>query len=118
MQRHPIRHTVDHVDFLLIRRDQAITVEVPIILEGDAEQVTREQGMIEHLMQVLTIKAKPGSIPDQLTYDISGLNVGDTVTVTRTNRDYLGTVRAIGPDADGVNAALARFRAAHDWTIA
>ncbi|TDC63220.1 ATP-grasp domain-containing protein [Actinomadura sp. GC306] len=44
--------------------------------------------------------------------------VGDTVTVTRTNRDYLGTVRAIGPDADGVNAALARFRAAHDWTIA
>ncbi|TDE32020.1 ATP-grasp domain-containing protein [Actinomadura sp. 6K520] len=44
--------------------------------------------------------------------------VGDSVTVTRTNRDYLGTVRAIGPAADQVNAALARFRAAHDWTIA
>ncbi|GAA0585036.1 ATP-grasp domain-containing protein [Actinomadura livida] len=44
--------------------------------------------------------------------------VGDTVTVTRTNRDYLGTVRAIGPSADQVDAALARFRAAHDWTIA
>ncbi|MEU8799484.1 siderophore biosynthesis protein [Spirillospora sp. NPDC048819] len=45
-------------------------------------------------------------------------SVGDTVAVTRTNRDYLGTVRAIGPEADEVNAALARFRAAHDWTIA
>ncbi|MFG2085399.1 acetyl-CoA carboxylase biotin carboxylase subunit family protein [Spirillospora sp. NPDC048824] len=45
-------------------------------------------------------------------------SVGDTVTVTRTNRDYLGTIRAIGSGADEVNAALARFRAAHDWTIA
>lgn len=43
--------------------------------------------------------------------------VGDSVAVTRTNRDYLGTVRAIGPGPDEVNAALARFRAAHDWTI-
>lgn len=44
--------------------------------------------------------------------------VGDSVAVTRTNRDYLGTVRAIGPGPDEVNAALARFRASHDWTIA
>ncbi|OLT30197.1 siderophore biosynthesis protein [Actinomadura sp. CNU-125] len=44
--------------------------------------------------------------------------VGDEIPLTRTNRDYLGTVRAIGPDPDGVRAALARFRAAHEWTIA
>ncbi len=81
MQRDPIRHTVEHIDFLLIRRDQEITVDVPIVLEGEAEQVVREQGMIEHLMQSLPINAKPGSIPDQLTYDISDLVVGDTVTV-------------------------------------
>jgi biotin carboxylase len=44
--------------------------------------------------------------------------VGDSVALTRTNRDYLGTVRAIGPAEDEVEAALARFRSAHDWTIA
>ncbi|MGI5322806.1 ATP-grasp domain-containing protein [Actinomadura nitritigenes] len=44
--------------------------------------------------------------------------VGDAVALTRTNRDYLGTVRAIGPARDEVEAALARFRSAHDWTIA
>ncbi|WP_433467595.1 ATP-grasp domain-containing protein [Spirillospora sp. CA-128828] len=43
--------------------------------------------------------------------------VGDTVAVTRTNRDYLGTVRAIGPGQEEINAALTRFRAAHNWTI-
>ncbi|MFV2177311.1 acetyl-CoA carboxylase biotin carboxylase subunit family protein [Actinomadura sp. LOL_016] len=45
-------------------------------------------------------------------------DVGDEVALTRTNRDYLGTVRAIGPGPDDVRAALARFRAAHEWTIA
>ncbi|MFG2005937.1 acetyl-CoA carboxylase biotin carboxylase subunit family protein [Spirillospora sp. NPDC048911] len=43
---------------------------------------------------------------------------GDTIEITNTNRDYLGTIRAIGPAEDEVEAAIARFRAAHDWTIA
>ncbi|GAA2602595.1 ATP-grasp domain-containing protein [Actinomadura fulvescens] len=43
---------------------------------------------------------------------------GDTIEITNTNRDYLGTIRAIGPARDEVEAAIARFRAAHDWTIA
>jgi hypothetical protein len=54
--------------------------------------------------------------PVQLSYRPQR-TVGDPVAVTRTNRDYLGTVRAIGPGPDEVNAALERFRAALDWTI-
>jgi large subunit ribosomal protein L25 len=81
MQRHPIRQTVDHVDFLLIRRDQEITVDVPLIAEGEASKVASEQGMIETLLTSLSVNAKPGSIPDQLTYDISDLEVGATITV-------------------------------------
>lgn len=81
MQRHPITNTVDHVDFLLIRRDQEIAVDVPVVLEGEPELVHREQGMVEHPLQVLTVLAKPADIPDQLTYDISGMVIGDTITV-------------------------------------
>ena len=81
MQRHPIRQTVDHVDFLLIRRDQEITVDVPLVAEGEPTDLEGEGGMIETLLNTLSINAKPGSIPDQLTYDISSLTIGDTVTV-------------------------------------
>jgi large subunit ribosomal protein L25 len=81
MLRHPITRTVDHVDFLLIRRDQEISVDVPIVLEGEAEEVDQNQGMIEQPMLVLTINAKPGSIPDQLIHDISAMAIGDTITV-------------------------------------
>lgn len=81
MQRHPIRKTVDHVDFLLIRRDQAITVDVPLVAEGEATELENEGGMIETLLNSLSINAKPGAIPDQLTYDVSSLAVGETITV-------------------------------------
>ncbi len=81
MQRHPIRQTVDHVDFLLIRRDQEITVDVPLVGEGEPAGLEAEGGMLETVLTSLTVNAKPGAIPDQLTYDVSGLSVGDTITV-------------------------------------
>ncbi|MGI5167626.1 ATP-grasp domain-containing protein [Spirillospora sp. CA-253888] len=43
--------------------------------------------------------------------------VGDSFALTHTNRDYLGTIRAIGPSRDEVESAVARFRAAHTWTV-
>lgn len=43
--------------------------------------------------------------------------VGEWIAQTNTNRDYLGAVRAIGPDREGVEAALAWFRSAHRWDI-
>src|SRR4051794_2434995 len=82
MQRHPIRRSVLHVDFLRISRDVAIEVEVPITIEGEAEQVTREGGLVEQALFHLTVKAKPGSIPNELTIDISALTIGESLRVS------------------------------------
>jgi large subunit ribosomal protein L25 len=81
LQRHPIRRSVLHIDFLRVSRDVAIEVEVPIVLVGEAEQVTREGGTVDQALFHLTISAKPGSIPNELTADISGLTIGDAVRV-------------------------------------
>ncbi|MFI7707169.1 acetyl-CoA carboxylase biotin carboxylase subunit family protein [Nonomuraea sp. NPDC049480] len=43
--------------------------------------------------------------------------VGDVVSLTRTNRDYLGVIRAVGPDRARVDAAVAEYRAARPWVI-
>lgn len=82
MQRDPITHTVDHIDFLMIRRDQELAIDVPVVLLGTADEVENNQGLVEQAITLLTVNALPESIPDQLTYDISEMEIGDTVTVS------------------------------------
>lgn len=81
IQRDPILGSVRHVDFLLIEANTAITVDVPIHLEGEATNVINQQGTVDHNLQALTVSALPGDIPDNLTVDISGLEIGDTIRV-------------------------------------
>jgi large subunit ribosomal protein L25 len=81
LQRHPVHHTVTHVDFLLIRRDQAITVEVPIILLGEAEEALKEGAVIDQMLTSLHVSAKPADIPNELTVNVSSLAVGDAIRV-------------------------------------
>ena len=81
MQRHPVRRDVLHVDFLSVDIDVAITVDVPILLEGEALKVTREQGVVDQVLNALPVQAKPDSIPGHLTVDISDLEIGQTITV-------------------------------------
>jgi large subunit ribosomal protein L25 len=81
MQRHPIKRNVLHIDFLRVSRDVAIEVEVPIVLLGEAEEVTRNDGLVDQALFHLTISAKPGSIPNELVVDISALTIGDAIRV-------------------------------------
>jgi large subunit ribosomal protein L25 len=82
LQRDPVRRAVTHVDFLRIDRDASISVEVPVVLLGEAHQVEVEQGIVEQLLHTLLITSKPGAIPSQLEVDISGLEIGGAVRVS------------------------------------
>ena len=82
MQRHPIKRNVLHVDFLRVSRDVAIEVDVPIVLEGEAEQVLRDGGIVEQALFHLTVRAKPGSIPNELSIDVSALTIGESLRVS------------------------------------
>jgi large subunit ribosomal protein L25 len=81
LQRDPVRRDVVHVDFLRVSRDAEILVEVPLVLEGEAEKVEREDGTVAHLLFNLAVYAKPGSIPNEITIDVSDLEVGDAIRV-------------------------------------
>jgi large subunit ribosomal protein L25 len=81
LQREPVRGTVTHVDFVIVRRDEIVSAEVPIRLVGEAEQVNREDGLVEQQIFSLTVHATPGNIPNGIDVDISGLTIGDAVRV-------------------------------------
>jgi len=61
--------------------DEEITVDVPIVLEGEPKQVLSEGGVIEHQLSALAVITTPRDIPTHLTVDISGLAIGDVIRV-------------------------------------
>lgn len=81
MQRHPVRRDVVHVDFLVVERDKPVMAEVPIQLEGEPEKVLQQRGVVAQELHMLTVLAKPADIPGHLSLDISGLEIGQTLTV-------------------------------------
>ncbi|HKN90027.1 MAG TPA: 50S ribosomal protein L25, partial [Acidimicrobiia bacterium] len=78
--RHPVRHTLVHVDFIRVRRDQAVSAEVPIHLVGEAAGV-RDGGLLEQDTFTLSIEAKPADVPTGIQADVSALGIGDHLTV-------------------------------------
>jgi large subunit ribosomal protein L25 len=81
LQRHPVRRSIDHVDFVIVRRDEVVSVEVPIHLVGEAEAVDRADGLVEQQLFSLVVQATPGNIPNAIEVDISGLSIGEAIRV-------------------------------------
>jgi large subunit ribosomal protein L25 len=80
IQRHPTRGDLVHVDFVRIRRDVAVSAEVPLHLTGEPVGV-RDGGLLEQLLFTLTVEAKPADIPTGVEADVSALNIGDQLRV-------------------------------------
>ena len=82
MQRHPIAQTVTHVDFQIVRRDEIIAADIPIVLVGEALEVQHGDGLVDQQMFTLSINAVPGAIPTSLEVDVSALTIGDAIRVS------------------------------------
>ena len=75
LEIHPIKRTITHADLLVVRRGEKVTVEVNVVVEGDAAPgtlVTQDANAVEVEADVL-------SIPEQLTVSIEGAEAGTQV---------------------------------------
>src|SRR5882757_490710 len=73
---HPIRHSIQHADLLVVRRGEKVVVEVNVVVEGEAAPdtlITQETNAIE-------IEAEAFSIPEQLTVSVEGAGPGTQFT--------------------------------------
>jgi len=81
MQRHPVRNTVTHVDFQIVRRDEIIAAEVPISVIGEALEVSHGDGLVDQQLFALPIRALPADIPSVIEVDVTDLIIGGAVRV-------------------------------------
>ncbi len=82
LARHPVSGETLHIDLLRVRLDVAI--ETTVVLElvgGENSPGAKDGGVLEQVARELTIEALPNEIPDSVQHDVSGLHVGDTVTL-------------------------------------
>jgi len=69
---------VQHIDFIQVNLNEEIVVSVPIHLEGEAKEVSANNGLVDLTMQELEVRTTPRSIPDGITIDITDMTM-DTV---------------------------------------
>ena len=82
-QLHPVKGTLRHIDLQEVKLDTAIEAEVTIELEGveDAPGV-KAGGTLEHVTREITIEALPTAIPEKISFDVSSMEINDTLQLS------------------------------------
>jgi len=75
VQRDPVRNIIEHVDLILVRRGEKVTVEVPIRVTGDIAP----DGMLEQQLVQIPVEAEATSIPQGIDVDVEGMEIGAAV---------------------------------------
>lgn len=83
IQRHPAKPRIAHIDFLRIRADQKLKMNVPLhfIGEEDAPGV-KEGGIFSHLMTDVEISCLPADLPEFIEVDVSKMQLNDSLHLT------------------------------------
>ena len=75
VQRDPIRGSIEHVDLILVRRGEKVTVEVPLRLTGDIAP----DGLLEQQLVQIPVEAEATSIPQAIDVDVEGMEIGTAI---------------------------------------
>lgn len=76
LQRDPVRGSVEHVDLILVRRGEKVTVEVPVTLVG----APPPDAIVDQQAMTLAVEAEATHLPSALEVSIDGLPIGGSVT--------------------------------------
>lgn len=98
VQRDPIKPIIEHVDLVMVRRGEKVTVEVPVHLEGDAAPET----VVTLDAQTLEIEADVTNLPEGLTVSVEGLEIGTQVLAEQVEMPQ-GATLASDPELLVVN---------------
>jgi len=78
MQRHPIRRTVNHIDFLQVNMNEEIVVHIALRLEGESKAVAAAGGLVDPTVDSIEVSCTPTDMPNEFVIDITDMQP-DTV---------------------------------------
>jgi len=81
-QYEPIKGALLHIDLKRIAMDKTLTVNVPIVLKGEAAGVKQQGGILEQILREVEIECLPSDIPSSIEADVSELVFGKVFRVS------------------------------------
>jgi large subunit ribosomal protein L25 len=76
VQRDPVKGFIEHVDLILVRRGEKVTVEVPIRVSGE---IAPGETMLDQQLVQIPVEAEATNIPQGIDVDVEGLELGQAV---------------------------------------
>jgi large subunit ribosomal protein L25 len=79
IQEHPVSRQPLHVDLLVVNMEEERTADLAIVYSGDSPAVSRLGGVLLHLRDAVSVRAKPDDLPSGIELDISPLDSFEAV---------------------------------------
>ena len=95
IQFHPVNEMILHADFLELKKDRIIKVDLPITFVGQAPGVLKGGKLVQKLKKI-SVKALPGDLPDSILVDVSKLDLNKSVKVGDIKVDNCTILNAKG----------------------
>ncbi|MGW3122983.1 50S ribosomal protein L25/general stress protein Ctc [Streptomyces sp. NPDC001107] len=95
VQRDPIKGFLEHVDLLLVKRGEKVTVEIPVHTEGE---LAPGGNLLEHVLNALPVETEATHIPESVTVSVEGLEAGASILAKDITLPK-GTTLAVEEDA-------------------
>ncbi|MEU6734825.1 50S ribosomal protein L25/general stress protein Ctc [Streptomyces physcomitrii] len=76
VQRDPLKGFLEHVDLLLVKRGEKVSVEVPVEAEGE---LAPGGNLLEHVLNALPVQAEATHIPESFSVSVEGLEAGASI---------------------------------------
>ena len=76
VQRDPIKGFIEHVDLVIVRRGEKVTVEVPLVIVGGDDL---KEGIVTTDQQSIALLVEATNIPSEIQIDVAELAVGDQI---------------------------------------
>ncbi|MBS2018452.1 MAG: 50S ribosomal protein L25 [Deltaproteobacteria bacterium] len=75
---HPVARTLEHVDFVEVKLDRAVDVEIPLVATGKAIGLT-QGGILRQVYRTVPVRCLPDRIPLKVEVDVTSLELGDSL---------------------------------------
>ncbi len=96
---HPLKNYIEHVDLLVVKRGEKITVDVPIVVSG----IPGPGGLVNQDLDTLQVEVEALHIPEQIEVSIEGLEIGTQILASQVTLPAGATLIT---DADAMVVAV------------